>query len=297
MNNKKSLKLWIVVIIAIPFILMFCLHIGIALSDYFGININVPNVDASTWFAFAGNYLGGVMTLAGVMITLKYQRNIYQHEKSVENINTEKEKLGVAICELNIFAPSEIYQRFGSLQVTPEGYNSAEIAAIRHSIAEEMEKINKLKLETMFFTDIYAMTAGCSSCKKPCRIQNILPEFQKVYETVGKQIYDTLIEIDQYVVDAKINAMCNALIDNYKSVNAGCQSHGQQPQYSEATIKECENKIIDVKPRKDKILAALTDISKYNQNEIPQLSSLAREYIVVKQQKAYDNCFSNKRGE
>lgn len=294
MNNKFP-KLWIVIVVLAPFILMFCLHIGIALSVYFGININVPNVDASTWFVFAGSYLGGVMTFAGVIVTLKYQKSIYQHEKSLESINSEKERLGMAICELNIYAPSAIYQRFASLQATAEGYNPSEIAAIRHSISEEMGKIHKLKLETILFTEIYTMTVGCLFCKKTCRIQNILPEFQKIYETVGKQIYETLIEIDQYVVDVKINALSNALIDECKSVNAGCQSLGQPPKYSETIIKEYENKIIDVKPRQDKILAALTDISKYNQNEIPQLSNLALEYIAVKQQNAYKNCFSYKR--
>ncbi len=295
--RKNINKWWVLVIIFVPFILMFCLHIGIALGRYFGININVPNVDASTWFMFLGSYLGGVMTLAGVIVTLKYQRNIYQHEKSLEIINSEKERLGMAICELNIFAPTEIYQRFVGLQITKEGYNIVEIAAIRHLIAEEMEKINQLKLETMFFTDIYAMTAGCSSCKKPCRIQTVLPEFQKMYGTVGNQIYETLREIDQFVADVQMNAFCNDRISEYNAVNARCQSLGQSPQYSETTIKDYENKRIDVKSRQSKIEAALTDISKYNQNEIPQLNNLAREYIVVKFQNAYKNCFSSKRGE
>lgn len=52
MKNRLS-KWWFLVVLAVPFILMFCLHIGIALGNYFGININVPNVDASTWFVFA----------------------------------------------------------------------------------------------------------------------------------------------------------------------------------------------------------------------------------------------------
>ena len=78
MNDNKLSKLWIAAVVVIPFILIFCLHIGIALGNYFGININVPNVDASTWFLFAGSYLGGVMTLAGVMITLKHERKIHQ---------------------------------------------------------------------------------------------------------------------------------------------------------------------------------------------------------------------------
>ena len=51
MKNRLS-KWWFLVVLAVPFILMFCLHIGIALGNYFGININVPNVDASTWFVF-----------------------------------------------------------------------------------------------------------------------------------------------------------------------------------------------------------------------------------------------------
>ena len=53
MKNRLS-KWWFLVVLAVPFILMFCLHIGIALGNYFGININVPNVDASTWFVFCG---------------------------------------------------------------------------------------------------------------------------------------------------------------------------------------------------------------------------------------------------
>ena len=87
MKNKLS-KWWFLVVLAIPFFLMLCLHIGIALGNYFGININVPNVDASTWFIFCGSYLGGTMTLAGVMITLKHERSIHQYEKVKRSLVT-----------------------------------------------------------------------------------------------------------------------------------------------------------------------------------------------------------------
>ena len=149
MKYKVS-KRWILIVIFVPFILMLCLHIGIALGNYFGININVPNVDASTWFIFSGSYLGGTMTLVGVMITLKHERSIHQYEKSLESIGKEKDNLGKAICELNVFAPSTLYQRFNSLHIARDGYNSAEIASIRQQLAEEMQKINKAKLEIMF---------------------------------------------------------------------------------------------------------------------------------------------------
>lgn len=294
MNDNKLSKLWIVAVVAIPFILMFCLHIGIALGNYFGININVPNVDASTWFLFAGSYLGGAMTLAGVMITLKHEREIHQYEKLLENIDKEKERLGKAICELNVFASSIIYQKFMVMQVTQDGYNASEIAAIRSSILEEMSRINKLKSETMFFTDIFAITAGC---KKACRIKEILPEIQKIYDTIGKKIYDTLSEIDQYVTDAYRNSLCDAQIHRFNMINANCQALGQPLQYDEAAIKEYEDKKVDVKPKQDKIAMALTEISSYPLNEIQQLNYLVREYIVVKQQNTSKNCFINERGK
>lgn len=292
MNDNKLSKLWIAAVVVIPFILIFCLHIGIALGNYFGININVPNVDASTWFLFAGSYLGGVMTLAGVMITLKHERKIHQYEKLLENIDKEKERLGKAICELNVFAPSIIYQKFMVMQVTQDGYNASEIAAIRSNILEEMAKINKLKSETMFFTDIYAITSGC---RKSCRIKEILPEIQKIYDTIGKNIYDTLQEIDQYVTDAYRNSLCDAQIHRFNTINVNCQALGQPLQYNEAAIEEYEVKKVDVKPKQDKIAMALTEISSYPLNEIQQLNYLVREYIVVKQQNASKNCFINKR--
>ena len=44
--RKKLSKWWFLVIMAIPFVLMMCLHIGIAIGTYFGININVPGIEA-----------------------------------------------------------------------------------------------------------------------------------------------------------------------------------------------------------------------------------------------------------
>ncbi len=293
MKNRLS-KWWILVVILIPFLLMFCLHIGIALGNYFGININVPNVDASTWFIFCGSYLGGTMTLVGVMITLRHERNIHQYEKSMESIDKEKDALGKAVCDLNIFAPSTLYQQFNSLQTTSKGYDSAEVAAIRQQLSEEMRKINALKLETMFFTDIYAMTAGCSACKQPCRVQAILPEFQKIYEKVGSKLFELLQMIDAYVAVSVSNASYQAMVTNCQQSNQQHQALGQPPKYSEAEIEIHKGKIIDIEPQRKNLLALMEEVSKYNQSEIQQLSALAREYIAVKQQNVYEKCFSDK---
>ena len=292
MKNKLS-KWWFLVVLVIPFILMFCLHIGIALGNYFGININVPNVDASTWFIFCGSYLGGTMTLAGVMLTLRHERNIHQYEKSVDSIDKEKDALGKAICDLNVFAPSTLYQRFNSLPITSKGYDSAEVAAIRQQLSKEMRKINALKLETMFFTDIYAMTAGCSACQKPCRVRSILPEFQKIYEKVGSRLFELLQMIDAYVAVSVSNALYQALIANCQQSDQQ-QALRQPPEYSEAEIENYKSKIIDIERQRENLLAIMEEVSKFNQNEIQQLSALAREYIAVKQQNAYKKCFSDK---
>lgn len=295
MKNRLS-KWWFLVVLVIPFILMFCLHIGIALGNYFGIDINVPNVDASTWFIFCGSYLGGTMTLAGVMLTLRHERNIHQYEKSMDSIDKEKDALGKAICDLNVFAPSTLYQQFNSLHITSKGYDSAEVAAIRQQLSEEMRKINVLKLETMFFTDIYAMTAGCSACKNPCRVLNVLPEFQKIYEKIGSGIYNVLQMIDTYVVICERNALHRALIENCRQNNQQNQLIGQPPKYDECEIKKYENEIVDVTSQQNDIIAAIVEVSKYNQNEIMQLSALARDYISIKQQNAYNKCFLGKEG-
>ena len=293
MKNKLS-KWWFLVVLAIPFLLMFCLHIGIALGNYFGININVPNVDASTWFIFCGSYLGGTMTLAGVMLTLRHERNIHQYEKSMDSIEKEKDALGKAICDLNVFAPNTLYQQFNSLYITSKGYDPAEVATIRQQLSEEMRKINALKLETLFFTDIYAMTAGCSACKKPCRVQSILPEFQKIYEKVGSKLFELLQIVDAYVVVSVSNALYQALITNCQQSNQRHQALGQPPEYNEAEIEIHKSKIIDIEPQRENLLALMNEVSKYNQNEIQQLSALVREYIATKQQNAYKKCFHGK---
>lgn len=266
------------------------------MGNYFGININVPNVDASTWFIFCGSYLGGTMTLAGVMLTLRHERNIQQYEKSMDRIEKEKDALGKAICDLNVFAPSTLYQQFNSLYITSKGYDPAEVAVIRQQLSEEMRKINALKLETMFFTDIYAMTAGCSACKNPCRVRSILPEFQKIYEKVGNKLFELLQIVDAYVVVSISNALYQALVTNCQQSNQRHQALGQTPEYSEAESENHKSKIIDIEPQRENLLAFMREVSKYDQNEIQQLSALAREYIAIKQQNAHKKCFHSKEG-
>lgn len=232
-----------------------------------------------------------------VMITLKHERSIHQYEKVLDSIDKEKDALGKAVCNLNIFAPSTIYQRFNSLRSTNEGYNPAEVAAIRQQLAEEMQKINAAKLEAMLFTDAYTIPAGCTNCKTTCRIPAILPEFQKTYEKVGNRIFTLLQMIDSYIVICNQNALRKALIANCQQANQQCQAFGQPLKYDEFEIKRYESEVINTESQQNEIIAAMTEIGKYTQMEILQLTALVREYVAVKQKNAYKNCFPVKEGK
>ena len=49
----KLKKHWVWAVIATPFLLMFLLHFGIAVSEYTGINFNIEGINAADWFMFA----------------------------------------------------------------------------------------------------------------------------------------------------------------------------------------------------------------------------------------------------
>ena len=121
-----------------------------------------------------------------------------------------------------------------------------------------------------------------------------LSEFQKIYEKVGSKLFELLQIVDAYVVVSVSNALYQALMTNCQQSNQRHQALGQPPEYSEAEIEIHKSKIIDIEPQRENLLALMNEVSKYNQNEIQQLSALAREYIATKQQNAYKKCFHGK---
>ena len=123
-----------------------------------------------------------------------------------------------------------------------------------------------------------------------------MPKFQEIYDKVGSKIYDLLQMLDSYITICVSNAIYQALVTNCQQSNQMCQGLGQPPKYDETEIGNYKNKIIDIEPHRKKLLAALDEISKYNQNEIQQLSALAREYIAQRQKNAYKTYFSHKEG-
>jgi len=96
---------------------------------------------------------------------------------------------------------------------------------------------------------------------------------------------------DSYIVVCNQNAIRRALIANCQQVNQQRQSLGRPPEYDESEIKRYESETVNVESQQNEITAALAEIGKYTQAEIPQLTALAREYIAIKKLNAYRKCF------
>ena len=288
--KKKLSKNWFLAIIFAPFFLMICFHIGLALGAYSGINFNADDISTKDWFMFAGSYLGGVMTLIGVTITIRQERRNQRYEDSLSNIEREREHLGAAISGINTIIPKTIYQRYINLPVTPEGYNSSDVSSIIQSIDQERETINKIRMEAIFFTDIYD-SASCKICNNVCSLKEIRLEFQKIYDEIAKQLFDIYLKIEKYITVNEGNIVNKKMVANFRQMNKILLEEGKPPMYDELAIKEYESRIIDIQPMQGEILQILKEICDLNQREIVQLTGLAKGYIAVKRQNAEKTCY------
>lgn len=289
--KKKLSKNWFLAIIFAPFFLMICFHIGLALGAYSGINFNADDISTKDWFMFAGSYLGGVMTLIGVTITIRQERRNQRYEDNLSNIEREREHLGAAISGINTIIPKTIYQRYINLPVKPEERNSSDVALIIQSIDQEREVINKIRMEAIFFTDIYD-SASCKICSQVCSLKEIRLEFQKIYDEITLQLFDIYLKIEKYITVNESSIVNKRLVDNFRQMNKILLEEGKSPIYDELTIKEYESRIVDVQPMQGEILQILKQICDLNQREIVQLTGLAKGYIAVKRQNAEKTCYS-----
>lgn len=176
----KLKKHWVWGVITAPFLLMFLLHLGIAVSEYTGFNFNIEGINAADWFMFAGSYLGGAITLGGVVLTLKHEQKVHQHQISIEAINREKELLVSAISKLDFSSISIIYNYFRELEITNTGYRGVEVTEIQRRISEIQRTVNEQLIVITANTEVYAnMTQQCSGCKTPCGLSKPAENFEK----------------------------------------------------------------------------------------------------------------------
>lgn len=293
MKNSQH-RWWIVGIVAAPFVLMLFLHIGIALGQYFKIDINVPNIAAADWFMFAGSYLGGAMTLLGVMATLRYERRIHSHQLMIQGIEKEKELLNSIINRIDIYAPSICYLDFTSALSLKEWNKRPDFSATRRKIAEAMSALNQGRIDLSIGTDMCCQPTKCTSCKHTCRMPSVRMEFQKTYTTVNKYLFDTLTLLDAFVVDHYQNAVRDELINLYHEHIVQCQATGNPSQYSEKDIQDVQNQKKDLSGQQTELEKRLGEISAINQKEMILLINLSREYVSLSMQNAERKCFGGK---
>ena len=285
MKNRRMIW-WIIVIALAPFVLMLLLHIGIALQQYFKFNINVPNIHAAEWFMFAGSYLGGAMTLFGVIITLKYERKLHQHQLMIESIEKERERLFAIINKLDVFAPSACHLDFTSAMCFKEWNKRPDFSAVRRRIIETLRELNQSNQELQLETEMCSVQVDCVKCKHPCKLPEIRNEFQSVYAYVNKYLFDTLQMLDAYIVDQYQNAAKDELINSYLENIVLCQAQGKTPKYGENDIDSIQKQKKDLSIQQADLDKRLHDILAMNQKEMVRLINLVREYCALRIQNA-----------
>lgn len=293
MKKNKAPKWWLLAIVATPLVLMLCLHIGIALGQYFGININVPGIGAADWFLFAGSYLGGAMTLMGVMATLKHERSIHRHQLMIESIAKEKALLNSIVARLDFFAPSICYTEFASALSICEWNKHPDFSSVRRRIAESMSSLNQASTDLLIGTDMKYQPAECSNCPHPCRLPAVRNEFLSLYDAAGKHLYDALAQLDVFVNDTYQNTINDELISLCQQEIAQCKSIGAVPTHTERDIELARQRKVDLDAKKRELEVALQTVANLNQKERLQLINLAREYIFLRLQNAKRDCFPN----
>lgn len=285
MKNKRIIW-WIVGIALTPFVLMLLLHIGIALQQYFKLNINVPNIHAADWFMFAGSYLGGAMTLFGVIITLKHERKLHQHQLMIESIEKERERLFSIVNKLDVFAPLACHIDFTSVMNVKEWNKRPDFSAVRSRIIETLRNLSQSNQELLMETDMCSRPENCIKCKHTCRLPAIREEFQRTYTYVNNYLYDTLQLLNAYIGDQYQNATKDELINLYRESIASCQMQGKPSQYREKDIEDIQRLKKDLSIQNADLEKRLSEISTMNQKEMGQLINLVREYYSLRIQNA-----------
>jgi len=292
--KNKRLWWWIPGIATAPFILMLCLHLGLAIQRYFRFNINVPNVEAADWFMFAGSYLGGAMTLLGVIVTLKYERRLNQHQQRIQSIEKERERLFSIINRLDVFAPSSCYLNFTSVMSVKEWNKRPDFTDVRRRIVDSMRELNQSSRDLQLGTDMCAQSADCARCKHICRLPTVQAEFRNTYTYMNTYLFDTLKLLDTYIVDQYQNAAKDELIYLYRENIALCQSQGTVSQYGEKDIDDIQKLKKDLNPQNVELEKRLNEISAMNQKEMVCLINQVREYCALRIQNAERIHSSNK---
>ena len=276
---KMKKRFYMLVLMILPLTLMFLLHMCIAIGNYLNISININNVFAKDWFMFYASYLGGCMTLVGVIFSMSNERKLSQFQIGMEAIEKEKMKLASLINQINVFLPVTILQHFLGLAILKDGYDAKEIAIIRRMIIDELNNIFIAKREMLLLTSIYIPFADVYDSKQQGDLLTMQHQFQKRYELVVDDIYKCLQSIDTYINIENNNMRYKCMIILCKERDDLANRVGEKCKDERVMY---ESKIVNTTEMINEITSAARKIMLYNEKEIWELTNLSINYTKYK---------------
>lgn len=149
---------------------------------------------------FAGSYLGGIMTLIGVVLTLQYERKLQHQQTAIGSIDKEKGVIASVVGNIETSMPSRLYMQCMTLKsFSGLGVDALEIGAFRNQIMLEQEKINRIKTRLILETNLYNFETNCKTCKQKCQRNEITRQITLLLDQINSKMFDTLNMIDSFL--------------------------------------------------------------------------------------------------
>lgn len=290
MKNKR-LFWWISWIVLTPFIIMAFLHIAIAIQNWLGFDFNVQGIAAADWFMFAGSYLGGAMTLLGVMATLKHERNIHRHQHTIEAIHKEQDALSKIICDLDVFLPMACNAEIISALDMQKVGELPDLSQAKQRVLTQLSNLLRNKTELHLETNMCNLTPRCETCKHSCRLPKVKAEFRETYNTVYSGLYEAYRKLNSYVGVILHNSECDRKIYLITQLIDNAKAMGTVSDYTEADIEAIEHQKEDVITIQTEVNEALQAAGSFDAKEVIRLVTLVQEYVAIQEANAERNCF------
>ena len=290
MKNKR-LVWWIIGIILTPFIIMAFLHAAIAIQAYFGFDFNVQGIAAADWFMFAGSYLGGVMTLLGVVATLKHERNVQRHQHMIESIHKEQDALCNIINGFNVFVPLACDVDITSALHKQGVDQTPDLSEVKRRIIEQMSLLLRNKAELHLQTNMCCASPQCENCKNPCKLPKVKEEFRQTYNTVYNGLYDAYEKLNTFASVIIRNSECDQQIHRITKIISLSTEIGEAAEYTEEDINRLKGQKRNIEEVQALSFQALQGVVNFEKNEIIQMISLVREYTAILEANAARKCF------
>lgn len=289
--QKWLIKHWWILIPTLPFAIMFLLHISIALGNYFNININVPNIEASDWFMFFGSYLGGTIALIGVVITIKHSHQLHNHQINIQYLQKEQEVVAEAISNLPINQTLNIM----GIYATGIWIDDNAVEHSKENIREiyscqTMITLSQIKLSTL--SNIISDYSICSKCKEQCELKSIGPEFNEVYNTLVSAIDECLKYLYEYIRSRDASMRYSEMLKK----NLSCLENNEPKVYTNSDLEKEKNSTRDRSNIFDDFQIANNKLLELRNTSLPRLITLHKSYFIVRQKNCSKKCFEDWKG-